>query len=386
DDDAGAIRRAWRDLDDYLADSDASTAEAVKSLLQGSGVSLATAQDLVAQALAEFDAGRQEDALATYRQALSRAAEDGDVGAIWSSQLTLYQQSEPEFMAELNALVTDAWSDLAASIADDTVVREAFDLALIAVLMDDGQAAGQWFNEGIRRTKGTDFNPILRQVGRYEMRDLWQLASDLGRQIGDDFIAAMDAQLPALLEQYPELQDDGEFWRFRGWFKYYIGLAVFHAGDETFAREALDSGQPDATRAGELGAGGSYDIQTYLPESAWGWYHIERGDILYGDRDFESALEYYEKAAEFITPDRNALAYEESTQAAFSAARTAVALADFDLALSWYEEGMTRASATNNEQGLVSDALKALDELLQEMPELAEEAEPLREMLAAAAG
>ena len=80
------------------------------------------------------------------------------------------------------------------------------------------------------------------------------------------------------------------------------------------------------------------------------------------------------------------MAYEESTQAAFSAARTAVALADFDLALSWYEEGMTRASATNNEQGLVSDALKALDELLQEMPELAEEAEPLREMLAAAAG
>jgi tetratricopeptide (TPR) repeat protein len=230
-----------------------------------------------------------------------------------------------------------------------------------------------------------DFNPILRQVGRFEVRELWQLAADLEREIGREFIAAMDTNLPALLDVYPGIQDDGEFWRYRGWFKYYIGLAVFHAGDETFAREALDSAQPDADRAGELGAGGSFAIQTYLPEAAWGWYHIERGDVLYDEGDFESALAYYEKAAAAIMPDENTTAYEEATLAAFRTARTAVALTDFDLALFYYEEGLVRAAETSDEQGLIASALAALNELLDEMPELAEDAEPVQELLEEAA-
>ena len=381
-DEAREIRQAWRELNNHLNETGTSQIDGLTTLFEDSGVDLLDAHTLFTQSMAAFDAGQQTNALALYRQALARAVEDRDIEAVWLGQLSFYKQADPEFMAELNTLVLDVWSNLEAAAASDEAVSEAFHLALIAVLMDKSNMAGQWFNEGIRRTEtGDEYNNILRATGKRDLRSLWQLAADLERAISPEFVSAMDTNLPMLLEEYPETETNGNFWRYRGWFKYYIGSSVFRAGDESFAREILDSGQPDADRAAALGAAGADDIHTYLPEAAWGWYHIERGNDYYQAGELALALADYERAAELIQPQENNTARQETTQAAFLAGRTAVALADFDHALFWYEEGLTRASKSGKEQVRITEALADLLKVLDERPELKEAASHLLDLL-----
>jgi tetratricopeptide (TPR) repeat protein len=156
----------------------------------------------------------------------------------------------------------------------------------------------------------------------------------------------MDGQLDALFAQAPEMEANGFFWRYRAWLKYHLGLSAFRLGDEAAARVMLDSGIRDATRAREVAAD-NQSVFTYLRESAWGWYHVERGDAAAAHGDLPAALADYQFAFNLIQPKENADARKEKTQAAFRAGLAAMKLGRPERAAQWYHQGVTAAEDWN---------------------------------------
>ncbi len=147
-----------------------------------------------------------------------------------------------------------------------------------------------------------------------------------------------------MFAQAPELEQNGSFWGYRAWLKYHLGMSAFRLGDETAARALLDSGIKDAARAYDISAN-HQNVYTYLPESAWGWYHVERGDDAYARGDLTAALEDYEAAFDLIEPMENGDAKSEKTIAAFRAGHTALRLAQPERAVRWYQRAVTLVGA-----------------------------------------
>jgi len=254
----------------------------------------------------------------------------------------------------------------------DTAVK----LALIAVARDDIPEAAQWFNEAIRRTSidRSQYTSRLK-ASRDHLRALWAISG----VNSDDILAEMEAQLPGQLEAHPELQEEGYHWRYRAWFKYHLGLSAFRLGAEAAANALLQSAQADASRAYDISTDHA-DVYTYLPESAWGWYHVERGDDYVLQENLSAALADYEAAFKLIVPDDNSIAPAEKTDAAFSAGLTALKLGRLRRGATWYAEGIASVEEYGNNDKVKDEAqsaVEALQALLEENRALAPVAEPI---------
>jgi tetratricopeptide (TPR) repeat protein len=268
-----------------------------------------------------------------------------------------------------------AFYDIELDPEADTV-DAAVKLALIAVIRDDIPGAAQWFNEAIRRIS-VDPNQYTSRLraSREHLRAFWAIRG----VNSDEILAEMEAQLPGQLEAHPELQEEGYYWQYRAWFKYHLGLSAFRLGAEAAANALLESAQPDASRAYDISDEHAY-VYTYLPEAAWGWYHVERGDDYVLRGDLSAALADYEAAFTLIVPDENNIAPAEKTDAAFSAGLTALKLGQFERGATWYGEGIALVEAyagDDNVKREAQSAAEALQALLDEDRALAPVAEPI---------
>jgi hypothetical protein len=322
-----------------------------------------------AEGLAALQEGQQQQAADSYRQGLALAADQAAFNATAMAVLTLQSQATEIAITDTLSLFQEAFPRLERAAADETMVEAAFKLGFIATALEDVSLAAEWYNEAVRRSAVNVNYPPLR-ASRADLRDLWALIGVNSNRL----LAQMQDQLPDQLDQHPDVEENGLYWRFRAWFKYGLGLSAFRLEEGTVARRALQSAQADADRAYELNPGGNAFVQTYLTESAWGWYHVVRGDDRYQAEEFEAALADYEAAAELIEPVENGGARTDDTVAAFRAGLTSVRLADFERAADWYDEGV-RLSQQYGEENLVALALNDLRELVAGQPGLAHQEE-----------
>ncbi|MBN2001900.1 MAG: tetratricopeptide repeat protein [Anaerolineae bacterium] len=260
-------------------------------------------------------------------------------------------------------------------------VDTAAKLAMIAMTRDDVPEAARRFNDVVRYVAVDSKQYAYITILRDHLQALWAIKSVTGNAL----LVEMEAQLPAQLEMYPDLKSNGYFWRYRAWFKYHVGLSAFRLGAEADAEALLQSGKADAKRASGL-SGEHAAVFTYLDESAWGWYHLERGNDYAAQARFLAALADYEAAFTLITPRLNPDAPAEKTQAAFSAGLTALRLGQPERAAQWYDKAIALLEAykaNTGVQGALVPAIDALKSLLEENPALEADGKPILEKLEA---
>lgn len=167
----------------------------------------------------------------------------------------------------------------------------AFDLGFIGLALDDIGLAVIGYNEGVRRTVLPNHPYSNLSATQGQMAALWR-ATGRNDQ-AEALLLGIEDDLPAHLDIYPEMVENGTFWRYRGWMKYQISGAAFRAGNEPAALQGLALAQPDADRAAGLGAPGSDIIHTYLPQGAFGWFHVLAGDDAVARGDIAQAISIY---------------------------------------------------------------------------------------------
>ena len=285
------------------------------------------------------------DATEDYRRAVEEALAQGDLASIAAAAIAL--RYEPGHNAgPLLDLLRDALPRVEEAARSEKLagsVDAAVRTAVLAAALENTPAAGRWLNEATRRTtKDTvQYYPAFYPA-RDHLKALWAATG----VTSDILLAQMDGQLDELFAQAPELEHNGSFWDYRAWLKYHLGLSAFRLGNAAAARALLDSGVKDATRAHDISASHQY-VYTYLPESAWGWYHVERGDDAYARGDLTAALQEYEAAFGLIEPKENSDAKSEKTTAAFRAGHTALRLAQPERAAEWYQRAVKLAEQNN---------------------------------------
>ena len=238
-------------------------------------------------------------------------------------------------------------------------------LGTIALALDDVAQAAEYYATALRldvesdHASGTPLYSVLNDWVR-----LWKAQ---GSQ-ADALLQAFEEQVQAQRMQHLSLSSREYYWGVLSWYTYRIGQAAFRAGDETGARHALDS----ATIYAQKARGGwvsSDDAPTYLPEAAWGWYHIKRGDDRWGEGDIEGALADYEAAIDAIQPNENESAFREQLTARWKSGLAAVAASQFDRAAAYYQQGLRQAATLGKLDNTIS-AGRSLRSFLLENPEI----------------
>jgi hypothetical protein len=332
------LNQALTNLDNFLTANPDVDGRAVRQQL---GVALLAVQAndpsvTFADGLAAVAAGKKTEAEALFERGLALSSERRYYAPVKKAVFDLLAYPADD-AAPILSLVQEQLAGLTAVATDETDVAAAFDLAYVAVVVEDWAAAGVWYNEAVRRTALNNQYSILR-ASRADFYQLWPITGVTSRQI----VTAMEAALPEQLAAYPDLKDTQLYWRFRAWFKYGLGLSAYRLDADTAAVAALRSGQADADISFALNPGDNAYVQSYLTESAWGWYNITRGDDAYAAGDFAAALNFYELAVKAIKPERNNDAKAEAITAVFKAALASVQLAQFDEAADWVEAGIQR--------------------------------------------
>jgi hypothetical protein len=220
----------------------------------------------------------------------------------------------------------------------------------MAWALGEPEFAARWFQEGIRRTAEYSGNAnaadaaIYRAGLRASRDDLfayWQSGAPVD---ADGLIAAMDAYRPTQLEEHPELEDHGLYWRYQGWFKYHVALKAFLAGDLDVAETVLESGQRDAAYAFPLDENGNRFVFEYLNQGAWSWYFIERAMEAESDGDYEAAYADYVAALAAYPDDvTDNTARTELVDALFKAGLLALEQELGEQTVHWYTVGVQRA-------------------------------------------
>ncbi len=322
--------------------------------------------------LAALKADRIGDATELYRQGVEQALAQGDLASIAAAATALRYEPDhdagPVFDSLRQALprVEQAARSEALSGSVDAAVRTA----VLAAALEDAQhpgfaTAGWWLNETARRTaKDTlQFYPALYPA-RDHFRTLWAATGVRD----DDLLAGMDGQLDELFSQAPEAEQDGLFWRYRAWLKYHVGLSAFRLNNETAAQALLQSGMGDATRANQI-SDSHRNVYTYLPESGWGAYHVERGDAAFAQGNLAAALADYEAAFNLIKPKDNSGSTSQKVIAAFRAGYTALQLGQLERAASWYQQAIGLAEKAKLQVQLESEMVKLQTLLRTNIPE-----------------
>ena len=333
------LNQALSNLDDFLTANPDVDGRAIRKQLEAALLA-AQANDpsaAFADGLAALTVGSEAEAEALYERGMALSSERRYFAPLKKAVFDLLAYSADD-AAPILSVVREQLAGLTAVATDETDVAAAFDLAYIAAVVEDWATVGQWYNEAIRRTALNNQYPVLRAT-RTDFYQIWPMTGVTSRQI----ITAMEAALPDQLAAYPDLADAQLYWRFRAWFKYGLGLSAYRLDADADAAAALKSGQADADISFDLNPGDNAYVQSYMTESAWGWYNITRGDDAYAVGDYAEARDYYELAVQAIKPERNNDAKAEAITAVFKAALASVQLAQFDEAVNWIEEGIQRA-------------------------------------------
>ncbi len=358
------VQQAAAALDAYIRDNPGVADP--RLIVELDGI-LATAQGFFDKGLAALKAGEVEAARSNFGQGLDAAVEEANPtlaadnllaaavatnGVISDSVLASFAQRLPDFTAA----------------NDPKNANHAFKLGLMATILEQFDAAGYWFNEGIRRTEAdSEQYRFLRAVPE-DLRRLWQVR---GSTTTPALIDAMQNQLPEQLREHPELEQKGYYWRYRGWFKFHLGRVAFLERDEAGARWALDVAIPDGDKAYELNATeGSSQIQTYLKEGGWGWYYVLRARESEKDGDDQAALSDYEAAVRYYKPVADNEALTEQRNAAFSAAEIAAKSNALDKAVVNYDIGSQLAISTTADAPPIWTALCGVENLARRHAEL----------------
>ena len=360
------LTEALADLDDLLAEQPGLEAASLRREL-ASTLEAFRSQDpdtAFAQGLAALQEGRQQEAAEFYRRGLDLSVEQASFNAAAAALLELRAQAASYPITPTLSVFKTEFPQLERAAADQSLVEAAFKLGLIATALDAPSEAAEWYNKAVRRTTVEgDYPSLLASRG-----DLMELWASTGVTL-DDLLVHMERQLPDQMVEHPDLEENGLYWRYRAWFRYHLGLAAFRLGAEAAAEEALRLAQVDAERAEEVEPGAHTFVHTYLPEAAWAWYHLARGDDHTDAEEFAAALADYEAAAALINPVANDTAREEAALAAFRAALTSARLGDIEQAAEWYEEGVRRATQYEKQE-LLDDARADLEALVAAEPDL----------------
>ena len=315
-----------------------------------------------ANALAAGDSNR---AISFYRLGLEALDDSIQIGPARDALIDLLtEHGDSRAIDEIVQIFQDALPRLNTLIEQAPSVTDLTALGSIALATNEFTQAGDLYAAAIQ-INAQDENQqyaTLRNSWR-DWRTIWQARGSNA----DEFLQALQDRLTWRLEQDPKLGELEYYWGVRAWFKYWIGRAAFRVEDEAAARRALQWAQPDADRAFESNGWISGDeVHTYLPESAWGWYHVERGNDRFDEGDFAAAFADYEAAASLIQPQKNQTAREEAAIAAFKAGRAAVALENLVEAAKFYTLGRER-TAIAEAPSIAAKAATELNELLAEL-------------------
>ncbi len=369
------LSQALTNLDNFLADNPNVDGRTLREKLEAAQIAAQATNPAVsfADGLAALAGGSSTEAEVLFARGLELSADRQYFGPLKTAvfELLAYPEQEAEPVFEL---VRGEMAALTAVATAESDVAAAFDLAYIAVVVEDWATAGAWYNEAIRRTVINNQYPILRAT-RADFYQLWGITGVTSNRI----LAAMEDALPDQLAAHPDLNENQLYWRFRAWFKYGLGLSAYRLDADTAAAAALQSGQADADIAFGLHPDNAY-VQSYLTEGAWGWFNISRGDDAYAAGDYETALTYYELAAQAYKPERNSDAKAESILAAFKAGAAAVQVEEFDQAADWTKEGV-QLTQLYDRPGDVATARNVLLQIKEAHPAWADEIDNLLELL-----
>jgi hypothetical protein len=267
-------------------------------------------------------------------------------------------------------------------VQDDVV--GAAKLGFIALALGNVEKSAEWYNLAIYRLfiDQTAFSPFRGEVGR--LRNLWEVSDETGAGL----IALLEPSNEAILAEHPELLEEGvyengRYWRRRAWFYYHYGQAAFLARDAEVALLAIEQGQPAADKSMEFEGEFGDVVNTYLPEAAYGWYHVVRGNEYEDYGQYEQALATYQTAVNFYNPETNRMAKREYLDTLFKIGLMAMYLEDYEAALQAHEEALLEMQdlglSSVDQNAELNEAVEDLQAI--DLPEADSSFETTREMI-----
>ena len=271
------------------------------------------------------------------------------------------------------------------SPAEDDVVGAA-KLGFIALALGNVEKSAEWYNLAVYRLfiDQTAFWTLRGAVSR--LRDLWEVSDETGAAL----VTLLGPANEAILAEHPELfeegvYENGRYWRRRAWFFFDIGRAAFLARDAEVAFLAIEQGQPAADKSVEFEGLFGDQVNNYLPEAAYGEYHLIRGNEYAAEGQYEQALATYQVGATFFNPETNRPGKKLYLNTLFKIGLMAMYLQDYELALQACEDAlleMQNLDLSTADQN--AELNRALDDLqVLDLPEADEGFETTREMIAA---
>jgi tetratricopeptide (TPR) repeat protein len=325
------------------------------------------------------------DAQPLYAQGLDLAIEEKNVRSPADALRTTVIATNGEIPKGIFELFTGASPALAAIARKDEVASDAFKLGVQFTILQDEEAAAHWFNHGVFwGSKTPTFQDPITQV-REDLVPVWKVRPT-------DISSLVKALEDSHLVEWPELEKNGDYWRYRSLFLFHLGRAAFVAEDEAGARQALDAAILAWTeeKARMLTAqAGSLKIETYFPEGGWGWYHTVRGNdyvaqariaSAQGDATAETAallraLDDYAAAVDYFRPDKNDVARSNQVDVAFQAGATAAQLRRYTESIRHYRQAIALVEEYTPSLDLtrtLSAAIATLETLIQADPDFAD--------------
>ena len=243
---------------------------------------------------------------------------------------------------------------------DSTDVESAVSFAFMAQAVDRPDMAGYWYNEAIRRMlKNSGVYFTVYRPFREDLRRWWEVTETRNY---DEILDAFEvSNQQTLLIEYPDLNDNGLYSRWRAWYHYHLAYAAFlTTGDLSFAEDAVKRAYPEADKAANLGQTGSLVVNSYLRETALTTYFLARGKEAFGAEAYELAFTDFVQAVTYSQAKDNQNAQEDSVESAFMAGLTAMYVGEYDEAVYWYQDGVDRARQFDLLGTMLADALLRL--------------------------
>jgi tetratricopeptide (TPR) repeat protein len=273
-------------------------------------------------------------------------------------------QADPDTLESIVALYRDMVDGAVTNAKDEMNEVEAMKVGLIYMVLEDVPTASKWYNEAVRRSQiGGRRTVNLDNTGAKDLRDLWTSHPGTAAQLS----TRLDLALVEQLQRYPDLARNVDYWRNRTWFRFYLARAAFLAGDESGARVLLDASIRDVETTKGVNKSEGYSSLDYIPEGAWGWYHVLRAREAEARGNHNAALADYEASWKHYNPIHDDTVRVEKQDAAFHATKLAFSLGKVDRAKDWFNNGVGLGPLSEREDKDVREIREMLASLLCEI-------------------
>ena len=351
-----AVSTATEKLAQRLAVQPVAEGEEIQRALERTTAVLAITDPEFAfvDAVQQFATGNIVDARNSYQRALRLAVDAGNIESVAEALSALYAEGIGSVESVIDPF-GQVFPQLT-QVQNPNSNTDALNLAFIAAAIGKTPISMYWYAEGIRRSTPQGVDAQMSSIEQAQrLISTWE---NNGVQL-----QAMLNNIPDMISDqlylYPELADNGEYWRMWSWSIYHLGKYAFLAGDEDAAKNALVVGQPYADQATEVGK----IVHTYYLEGALSWFHFLRARNAQNESDYRAALADYRLAADISQARTNKMATEERAQAAFRAGLMALYLDDKPLAISWYQQGLAYVDNDAGKGNMETQRLNAIAEL-----------------------